>query len=178
MASYWDEGLITSILRLQTVAKLIADPDFIARANELQQRATAMKFPIVQAPFIKGDALQLGYELAASTGGGSADAPSALGSGDAVTGSKLLWNGGQANVLFDEDTTVGGQVGTPSQEAFVGGDVAENFKAFAGDVSSSANELFKKTGAPVASKFTQITYLLAALLAALAFLYVYEKGKS
>jgi hypothetical protein len=178
MASYWDEGLITSILRLQTVAKTIADPDFIARAAELQQRATNMKFPIVQAPFIKGDALQLGYELAASTGIGNTNAPSTLGTGDAVSGNKLFWNGGQPNVLFDEDNTVGGQVGTPAQEAFTGGDVAANFSAFAGDLSSSANALYPKVGGPVVSKFTQIAYVLAALLAALAFLYVYEKGRS
>lgn len=178
MASYWDEGLITSILRVQTVAKLIADPDFIARANELQQRATDMKFPIVQAPFIKADTLQLGYELAASTGIGSTSAPSALGSGDTVTGAKLLWNGGQPNVLFDEDNTIGGQVGTPQQEAEVGGNVAANFAALGRDVASSANALYPKLGAPVASKLTQIAYLLVALLVALAVLFVYEKGKA
>lgn len=178
MASYWDEGIVTSVLRLQTVAKTTGVADYIARANKLQTSLTGQILPVVTAPFIRGDALQLGYELAAATSGGSTNAPSALSTGDTVTGWKLFWNGGSPNVLFDEDTTIGGQVGSPAQEAIVGGNVAANVSALADDFSSSTSDLFKNYGAPAASKLKWIAWALVVMVALLLVLYTYEAGKS
>lgn len=176
MASYWDGGLVTSIYHLQQVAAQTGNADFVARAKDLQTRASTMFFPIVQATLIKGDALQLGYELAEATSSGSTDAPSALGTGETISAAELLWNGGKPNVLFDENTS--GQVGSATQEAVVSGDVGANLSAFASDLSSSASELAKNVGLPLVSKATQLLYIMCALLVALLVLFVYERGKS
>lgn len=162
--SYWDEGIVTSVYHLQQVAATTGDADLIARAHDLQLRLQNQWFPVVQALGIKGDALQLGYELAQRTGQGSVNSSQTLLYGNETTPNS------SANVLYDLDTTAGGQVGTAQQEAFVGGDVGANLSALGDDLSSSASDL-GKVGHVVASQTTKLLYLLAVLLVALVALY-------
>lgn len=178
MASFWDEGPVSSVYHLQQVAKTSGDAGFIARAAALQTRLEAMTLPTFQSPFILGDALQLGYELAAATSTGSTSAPS-VGLFTYLPVAKELWfNGGSPNVLFDEDSTIGGVVGTPTQEAVEGGDVLANVKELGQDLSKSSSTVFKNYGAPVASKAKYFAYALIALVVLLLFFYTYESARA
>jgi hypothetical protein len=144
VATYWDEGIISSVRALQVAAAAAGNAEWIQQAHDLQQRLQNEWFPLIQAWSIKRDAWALGQEIAAVTGAGSrqveSDAP---------------------NILLDEDTTVGGSVGTPQQEAVAGGDVMANIEVFGQDVSSSAREL--ASASFDASKY--VFYAAAALLA-------------
>lgn len=164
MGTFWDEGIETSIYHLEAVAATTSNATFVSRAKDLQTRLTDQWFPVVQAISIKGDALQLGYDLAAATNTGTVGPDSS-----------------NPNVLFDADTTLGGKVGTNAQEAAVGGDVGQNLSEFGQDTVKSASQLADKLHLPnlptIAAKATHILYLLAALLVVLAVLYVYERGK-
>jgi hypothetical protein len=192
MASYWDEGIVSSIYHLQAIAAQVAQSaaatiatggsdqvaiatasDYVTRAKALQTRAEAQWFPLIQSLSIKGDALQLGYELAKATGKGTLTGDAAV-----APDGTLIPAAQNYNVLFDQDTTTGGAVGTPAQELAVGGDVTQNLSEFGKDLTSSASKLATNYGLPVAAKVTQLLYLIAALLVVLCVLFVYEKGKS
>lgn len=166
MATFWDEGLETSIYHLEQVAAtLTTDATFTTRAKALETRLKNQWFPIVESISIKGDALELGYDLAAATNTGTVGSDSS-----------------KPNVLFDQDTTIGGKVGTDAQELAVGGDVTQNALEFGQDVTKSAQQLANTLHLPnlptVASYATKFLYLLAGLLVLLAVLYVYERGKA
>jgi hypothetical protein len=147
VATYWQEGILSSVRALQVAAAAASNPDWIARANDLQQRLQTQIFPPLQSLLIKGDALKLGQEIAAATGAGVTDPNDP--------------NSTTPNILYLQDTTVGGPVGTPQQEAFSGGDVGANLSAFGSDLSSSAREL--ASASFDASKY--VFYAAAALLA-------------
>jgi hypothetical protein len=154
MATYWDEGLQTSIYRLEVVAAKTNNPDFVARAKDLEDRLKSQWVPMFSSFFIKGDAIKLGQELAAATGLGSGDPPN-------------------TSVLYDEDDTLGGRVGTIEQEAFVSGDIGAGFGAAAEDVRSSASELATSSGHALATYGRWLVLLLAVLVV----FYVYERAK-
>lgn len=159
MPTFLDEGLQTAIYRLEVVAGQTANQSFVLRAKDLERRLTNQWFPVIEAPFIKGDAIALGEELATATGMGS---------------------GNPRNVLYDQDTTLGGPVGTVQQEAQVSGDVVANIEAGASDVGSSASELASNVAAAAPVVGHQLLIYLRWLLLALALLvvfYVYEKAK-
>lgn len=174
MASYWDTGLETSIYHLEQVATTSGNADFQTRAKALETRLKNQSFPVFQSISIKGDALQLGYDIAAATN----------------TGSNGGNSDGKNNVLFDENTLGGAVAG--NQEGIVSGDVGANVGALASDVGSTASDEAASvahaaqqlaSGAapyvgPLLAKITQVLYIFMALLIALAVLYTYEKGKS
>lgn len=148
MSTYLDEGLVTAVYRLEVVAAQTGDPSYIARAKDLENRLKSQWFPPLQAPFIRSDALQLGYELAQAA---------TLGSPDPAGGDT------RPNVLYDVDDTLGGPVGTPMQEKFVSGDVGASVQAISDDLATSWSEFAQKS-ATATTKLTQYTLLALAVL--------------
>jgi hypothetical protein len=159
MATFWDEGLVTSVYRLQALARTYANAGWIDRAAQLERDLKGQWFPIFGSIPIKSDALALGEEIAKATGTGAGWGP---------------------NVLYEEDRTLGGRVGTVEQEAVVSGDIGANIGAFGSDVATTVEEEAHAVAAATPVLGHQLAIYGKWLLFALAVLvvfYVYERAK-
>lgn len=137
--TYWDEGLQASILALQRAAAATGNADFVSRAHELQLRLQSQWFPVVEAVFIKGDALKLDDDIKAVTG---------------------------ASTVYQLDAGIGGVYGVGANDPAASGDVAANVAALGQDVASSAGDLAQPL-AHHALKWSRYLLVLVVLLAAL-----------
>lgn len=163
MATFWDEGLQTSIYRLESLARTMGNAELLRRATDLENRLKNQWFPVLESIGIRSDALALGEELAKVTGTGKGWGP---------------------NVLYEEDTTKGGIVGTASQEAAVSGDIGANlsdeFHAI-GEATIEAPGLIRdisqnvatKVLMPVGLQLERYGKVLLVALMLLAMVYIY-----
>jgi len=139
-------GLEAMVYALERQAAAIGTQSYIDRAAELERRMKSMWVPMMESPFIRSDALDLGLEMGKLTGN---------------------------YILFDPDE---GREVDPGHAAFLSGDVGAGLDAASEDLKASAGEAASAVAAGASSALsgTQKTLIIVAVAAFALFLLAKE----